>query len=185
MCPKRSLVLVAVLCLGPVAASAEPGHGLHEPWPGRAGLTIQSMTPELRVHFGAPEDSGVLVTRVREDGPAAEAGVRVGDVVVEADGKPVAKPRELVRRVARAPEGATLELSLVRAGETKQVRVALEGEPGRAWFAEDWESMRERFQRWLPPDLGRLEELERRLRELERRVREALESGTHGDATRT
>jgi S1-C subfamily serine protease len=44
------------------------------------------MSPELRAHFGAPGDRGVLIDTVRAGSPAARAGIHVGDIVVEIDG---------------------------------------------------------------------------------------------------
>ena len=175
---RSAALLTAVLVLVAFSpASADAGTaGLAGPGRGRAGLHVQSMTPELRAYFGAPADRGILVTRVRQESPAAEAGVRVGDVLVAVDGNPLSEPQVLVRAVAQAPAGASIDVELVRDKETKTVRVALGGEPGPWWHGEDWDSMRERFGHWLPPDAHRLEELERRVRELEQRFREYLES---------
>ena len=63
------------------------------------------MTPELREHFEAPSDSGVLVNRVEADRPAARAGVRVGDVLITGDGERIREPFDLVKVVGRVPEG--------------------------------------------------------------------------------
>ncbi|UCE85361.1 MAG: PDZ domain-containing protein [Deltaproteobacteria bacterium] len=175
---RRALPLAAALALVAAApAWGEAGQARPTaPGRARAGLHVQSMTPELRDYFGAPRDRGILVTRVQSNGPAAAAGVRVGDVLIAVDGEPLAEPHALVRAVGRAPAGAAIELELVRDKRTQRVSVKLAGEPGPWWHAEDLDSMRERFERWLPPDAQRLEELERRVRELEQRFREYLES---------
>ena len=49
------------------------------------GVMVMGLTPELRGYFGAPRDSGLLVARVQPNGPAARAGVRVGDVITKVD----------------------------------------------------------------------------------------------------
>jgi len=54
------------------------------------GISLTELTPELREFFGAPKDAGVLVSSVAENGPAAKAGVRVGDVITSANGKATA-----------------------------------------------------------------------------------------------
>src|SRR6187401_1148817 len=56
---------------------------------GRLGVSVLEISPELRVHFGAPRDRGVLINTVRPDSPAARAGMAVGDVVTAVDGDPV------------------------------------------------------------------------------------------------
>ena len=60
---------------------------------GFIGVTLLEITPELRAHFGAPKDAGVLVSDVRADTPASKAGVEVGDVITSVDGKRVESSR--------------------------------------------------------------------------------------------
>jgi S1-C subfamily serine protease len=49
------------------------------------GLQVTDVTPDLRQHFGAPRDAGVLVTAVTPGRPAEIAGIRAGDVIVQMD----------------------------------------------------------------------------------------------------
>src|SRR5215468_3593197 len=65
-------------------------------WPGRLGAQIADMTEDLRKYFGAPADSGVLVTHVDADQPAAKAGLKVGDVIIEAAGQKVEDPSDVI-----------------------------------------------------------------------------------------
>ncbi|MGE5180479.1 MAG: S1C family serine protease [Acidobacteriota bacterium] len=51
----------------------------------RLGVMVMGLTPELRTYFGAPRDAGLLVASVQQNGPAARAGVRVGDVITKID----------------------------------------------------------------------------------------------------
>jgi Do/DeqQ family serine protease len=67
---------------------------------GWIGVEPQELTPELASTLGMSERTGVLITAVLQDGPAATAGVRPGDVVVSIDGKPVDTPAGLLRIVA-------------------------------------------------------------------------------------
>src|SRR4051794_19560494 len=53
---------------------------------GRLGVMVMSLTPELRKHFGAADDRGVLVAHVAPGTPAAAAGITVGDVIVTVRG---------------------------------------------------------------------------------------------------
>jgi membrane-associated protease RseP (regulator of RpoE activity) len=140
---------------------------------GRIGAEVETMTPELRRYFHAPEDRGLLVVRVEPDRPAARAGLRVGDVITSAAGKPVGKSLELVRIVAAAPAGETLELGIVRDAKQQTLRVKPEGEP--SLWADP-----ERLGPWFDEKLRRggreirerIEQLEKRLDELERKLEE-------------
>lgn len=67
---------------------------------GWIGVEPQELTPELASTLGMSERTGVLITAVLQDGPAAVAGVRPGDVVVRIDGRPVDTPAALLRVVA-------------------------------------------------------------------------------------
>jgi C-terminal processing protease CtpA/Prc len=133
------------------------------------------MTPELREHFGAPQDRGVLVERVEDERPAAKAGVRVGDIVLAVDEKAVESPHDLVSAVRRAPDGATLRLEILRGGEKRSI--AVRPEPRDEWTKEADEWM-ERFERGFEEGgrhlERRLDDLERRFEELQRRFEERL-----------
>jgi membrane-associated protease RseP (regulator of RpoE activity) len=171
-------LLVAIPLLVGAGARAETGTywTLDPPFlspRGRIGAEVEGMTPELRRYFHAPEDRGVLVVRVEPDRPAARAGLRVGDVITSAAGKPIGKTLELVRIVAAAPAGETIELGIVRDTKQKTLRVEPEGEP--SLWADP-----ERIGPWFDEKLrrggrelrDRIEDLERRLDELERKLEE-------------
>ena len=98
---------------------------------GFLGVDLVELTPELRRHFGAGEESGVLVAHVEAGSPAANAGVRVGDVLVAIEGKPVKSSWSLRELVAPRKEGDTLALEIVRAGARQQLQATLVERPGR------------------------------------------------------
>jgi membrane-associated protease RseP (regulator of RpoE activity) len=160
---------LAVLFLAPEAARAADPLGY--PARGRFGVEVQRMTPELRAHFGAPADRGVLVARVAPDGPAARAGVEVGDVLVAADGKPLASPLDLLTLASRAPAGRELSLELVRDREARRVALAPAGEPVPLANPDDWRDLADALRRAVDEGsrelLRKLEELEQRLERLE------------------
>ncbi len=69
------------------------------------GLTLSSITPEMRQQFGIPEDvSGVVVVDVDSDGPAAEQGVQPGDVIEQVAQKQVSSPQDVETLTAAARE---------------------------------------------------------------------------------
>src|SRR5205823_5418057 len=72
---------------------------------GWLGVMIQKVTPDIAESLGLSEPKGALVADVVKDGPAAVAGIKQGDVIVEYDGKPVSDSAELPLLVARTPVG--------------------------------------------------------------------------------
>jgi membrane-associated protease RseP (regulator of RpoE activity) len=142
------------------------------------------MTPELREYFGIDGDRGVLVARVETDSPAQKAEVRVGDVIVEVDGTPIRRPRDLARVVRKAPEGATLQVDLIRKGELRSLGVSLPDREEWSWRGPmipglpselfppelDPEIIAPDFEQTLRLLRERLRELEERLDELEERI---------------
>lgn len=96
-------------------------------WTQRAFLGVEAthLTPELRRHFGAPENAGLLVARVEEGSPAAEAGLRVGDVLTTVDGHPVADLSELVASVRNRKAGDRVRMSVVRDGRVRKLDATL------------------------------------------------------------
>lgn len=79
---------------------------------GYLGVELMQLTPELRAHFGVPEERGVMIARVLEDSPAAKAGLRVGDVITAIEAEPVESPWDLSVGVRgkEAGEEVTLEV---------------------------------------------------------------------------
>jgi membrane-associated protease RseP (regulator of RpoE activity) len=168
-----TLLLCAAIAGGAAAQMHWPFDEHFMPHRGRIGVQVQPMTPELREHFEAPSDRGLLVTRVEEERPADRAGLRVGDIIVEAAEEPMERPMDLVQVVARAPSGESFELRVVRDGETKALKVEPEGEAVQWADPEHWGDKIREGMRWGGEEMRRrLEELERRLEKLERDLRD-------------
>lgn len=81
---------------------------------GLLGLTTTNVTPELAQRFGLEGNEGVLITRIDPEGPAAEANLRVGDLILEADGHPVTSVREWEGIVGKMATGKILRLLIQR-----------------------------------------------------------------------
>jgi len=94
--------------------------------PGRLGVSVQSLTPELAEYFGVKD--GVLVTAVTKDSAASKAGMKAGDVITSVDGKPVDDAGEL-RRQLRSDEDQSTEvmLGVTRDRKPLSLKVPLEG----------------------------------------------------------
>jgi serine protease Do len=87
------------------------------------GVGFQELTSELASEIGLGERRGALVSEVVEGGPAANAGIEPGDVVISIDGTPVRESRELMREVLRRSIGSDVRLEILRGGRTRDVRV--------------------------------------------------------------
>ena len=79
----------------------------------RIGVSTMSLTKQLADYFGIADGKGVLVTSVTEDGPAAKAGVKAGDVITAIDGEAVDSPGDLSRVINRKKEG-NVTLTVIR-----------------------------------------------------------------------
>ncbi len=92
---------------------------------GFLGVQLTPLTPELRVHFGVPEDTGVMVARVEESGPAEAAGILVGDILSAIDGKRIDSGRQLSRAVRKKEEGDMVTIELYRDGSLESYPVTV------------------------------------------------------------
>ncbi|MBL8548939.1 MAG: Do family serine endopeptidase [Hyphomonadaceae bacterium] len=90
------------------------------------GVRLTPVTPEIAERNNLPRVAGAVVTRVTPGGPAAAAGIRPGDIVVNFDGRDVADTRALTRMVADAPIGKTVAIRLLRGGRTVSVNARIE-----------------------------------------------------------
>ncbi|MEM6587896.1 MAG: Do family serine endopeptidase [Pseudomonadota bacterium] len=98
---------------------------------GWLGVRIQDVTDDVAEAIGLDEVAGALVTDVPE-GPAEEAGMLAGDVILSFDGADVADTRGLVRRVGNTEVGKTVRVVVFREGQTQTLKVTL----GRREVAE-------------------------------------------------
>ena len=90
---------------------------------GRLGVTIQEVNQQLADSFGLKRPSGALVASVEDNGPAAKAGVKAGDVILKFDGQAIASSSELPERVADVKPGSKATLEISRNGTTKEIEV--------------------------------------------------------------
>jgi serine protease Do len=86
------------------------------------GVQLQPLTPELAPQFHA--DKGVLVNSVLDGSPAAKAGIKVGDVIVAVDGRPVVRSDEVVRSVQGHNVGQQVKLTVLREGARRELAMA-------------------------------------------------------------
>ncbi len=152
---------------------------------GFLGVRLIGVTDELRKHYGAPEDAGVLVGRVEPDSPAAKAGIQVGDLITKVDGDEVESSRDLSREIRRKDKGDSVKLEIVRDRSVRELTVTLEERKGsdteRRRFRIEPRGRRMMFRDGdefpfldrldsLRSLQNRLEELDKRMKELEKRL---------------
>lgn len=93
---------------------------------GYLGVNIASVTPAILKEHKLGATSGVVVTAVAPDGPAARTNLGEGDVVVAVEGKPVKTNIELRHAIAAAKPGSTISLDVVRPdGKRATIKVKL------------------------------------------------------------
>ena len=91
----------------------------------RIGVSVSSLTKQLGEYFGVSEGKGLLVSSVRENSPAAKAGLKAGDIIVEADGKEVKNNADLVRALNDKKDG-DVRLTIIRDRNRQTVEVTPE-----------------------------------------------------------
>ncbi len=92
---------------------------------GWLGVVVQELTPTLKRTLKVGDRTGLLISEVIEDSPAEEAGLEEEDVILEFDGKPVERVRELSRMVRRIEPGTKVKILLLRDGKEKEVEVTI------------------------------------------------------------
>jgi serine protease Do len=99
------------------------------PEPVRLGVAItpSRMARRMREAVGLPPRDGLLVAGVEDDGPAARAGVRRGDLIVAAGGRPVADADELHAALEALADGGTLALTVVRGVDEVELHAGGDG----------------------------------------------------------
>ena len=100
---------------------------------GYLGLAMQPVRlPEpLRAQLGLTSDVGLIVVTVQHDGPAARAGVLLGDVLVALDGTPVSDLEDVQGRLGSERIGTVVTVGVVRAGGRAEVRITVGEQPRR------------------------------------------------------
>lgn len=146
------------------------------------GVSLIDLTAELREHYGASKEAGVLVGSIEDGSPAEKAGLRVGDIVVAIDGKDVDSAGDVRRGLHEKKDGETVRVEVLR-GRARQTLVASVveregpgvfgpgdlGGLGRTLNSPEWKARIESLGDCGSLQ-GRIKELESRLKELEKRL---------------
>jgi serine protease Do len=101
---------------------------------GWIGVNIQPVSVEVAESLGFEEARGVIISSVNDDGPADQAGIEPGDILLAFDGEEIENTRQLVRLVGDTPPNKEVSITLWRAGNVLDVDLTtatrvFEGEP--------------------------------------------------------
>ncbi|MBN9507694.1 MAG: trypsin-like peptidase domain-containing protein, partial [Alphaproteobacteria bacterium] len=159
----------------------------HYGWvrPAWLGVKVQQLTPEMATALGMDDTRSSIVAWVIDGGPAAKAGLKVGDVILRFGGKSPSDERALLRTIAATMPGTPVTITILRKGKQMELPVTLTEWPKTQWEERDAPT-RVTAPRWnVPPDLGlTVEPLTDALRaknELPRGPRGVLVSGVAQD----
>jgi len=92
---------------------------------GWIGVSVQTITPEMAQAFGLKEAKGALVAEVVPGGPAEEAGIKRGDVIISFDGRMINRMSDLPFTVAETPVGKTAEIKVIRDKKEQSLNITI------------------------------------------------------------
>lgn len=86
------------------------------------GVSLLEMDADLAAYFSAKAGAGVLITAVEKDTPAAKAGLKSGDVIVEMAGKPIKESKDIHEALAALKKGDSVAITVVRHGKKQTLK---------------------------------------------------------------
>ncbi len=95
------------------------------------GIGITALTKQLGEHFGAADGRGLLINNVRENSPAAKAGLKAGDIIIEVEDREIKNSLDLTRALNDKKEGE-ITLTIIRDRNRQTIRVTPETIKGGA-----------------------------------------------------
>jgi len=92
------------------------------------GVYLEEINRDLSEYFGVSQGTGLLVTKIVKDGPAEKAGLKVGDVIIRADGKRIETMRDIQERIQKKKKDESLILEVLRDKKMKEIELKVEQE---------------------------------------------------------
>jgi serine protease Do len=92
---------------------------------GWIGVQIQPVTADIAESLGLKAAQGALVAEPQENGPAAQAGIKAGDVITAVNGTPVMDARNLARQIGSLSPGTSVRLTVLQKGQEKSITLTL------------------------------------------------------------
>jgi len=120
---------------GSLAFTMPDGEGKNFVWKmgerRQIGISVYPLTKQLSENIGV--ENGVMINNVREDSPAAKAGLKAGDIIVEAAGKAVKNNMDLMRAISDKKEG-DIQLTIIRDKNRQTISVTPEAAKDSGYF---------------------------------------------------
>jgi len=128
------------------------------------GVYLNEINRELSEYFGVDEGRGLLVARITKDSPAEKAGLKIGDVIVKADGIRTERARDLNRAIQDKEKGEMIKIEFLRNKKVRSVEVEIEEERSgfsysyKGWedYVDSWdsysESLEKQYKKWQDSD---------------------------------
>lgn len=140
---------------------------------GFLGLHLQKMSDQLAEYFGVKR--GALIGEVVEDSPAAKAGLKAGDVIIEFDGRRIDDKSDINHFIKKTEPGDIIEIIVMRKGKQKTFKVEL-GEPSEkaSWLESDKKGLSKRmkcFEIEMESLDDELEDLDDKLKDIEIKIK--------------
>jgi serine protease Do len=104
---------------------------------GYLGVQIQPVTQEIQESLNLKSQEGALVGEVQPGLPAAAAGIKSGDIIIDVDGTPIKTVRELQRKIAAFRPDQTVKIKVIRDGKEQTIEVKLAKLPDQQQAATD------------------------------------------------
>ncbi len=89
------------------------------------GVQIQELNKDLADYFGVKDGTGLLIAEVTQGSPAEKAGLKVGDVLIEADGKKIEQAEDLIGMIQDKKKDEKITFTLIRNKKIKKIDVAI------------------------------------------------------------
>jgi serine protease Do len=134
----------------------------------RLGVRVTDLNEDLGAYFDVGEGEGVLVLDVEDDSPAADAGIKPGDVIVELNGEKIHSAAQLKDEIRDLEGDENVDLKVIRRGKGKKLSAKLEESEG-CWSLRSWKYRRPFGGRVYISDRDR-DSLRREIRELKEEV---------------
>ena len=119
------------------------------------GVGVAEITADRAKALKLKEERGVEVTRVEEDSPAAKAGFKVGDVVLEYGGQRVEGAQQFTRMVRETPDGRQVRLLVSRDGATQTLTATIGARKGSTFMGQPFDD--EKLRAKLEADQAKLQ----------------------------
>ena len=96
---------------------------------GYIGVEVQDLTKELAESFKLTSTKGALIAGVRQEGPADNAGIKPGDILIAVEGKPVTSSSDMLNLIAVLSPGQTATFMVLRNQEEKSFKIRIDKRP--------------------------------------------------------